>query len=250
MERPFTSLNMASSIDGKTTTFQREKVRFASDEDRELMEDLRSRTDAILIGAGTLATDDPPLILRIPRFAKQRRALGKRPDNPINIVVSSRLDFPIEESDFFGCSATDKIVFTTTSASSDKVNRLKKYSEVVRVPPDEGGKVDLRRMCRIMLDFNIRHLMLEGGGALNAEMITRKLIDEVYLTICPFVIAGQASPTTFDGEGFEKESVIKLDLEDCRRGSGGELFLKYSVRNSHVVKVEPSRMFSRGFTIH
>ena len=248
--RPFTSLNMASSIDGKTTTFQREKLRFASDEDRELMEELRSRADAVLIGAGTLAADDPPLILRIPKYRLQRRALGKSTENPINVVVSSSLNFPIEESDFFTCPMTEKIVFTTTRAAEDKVNKLKRYANVIQVTPDDRGRVDPRVMSRMMFDLHIRVLILEGGGALNAEMLSHKLIDEIYLTICPFVIAGQSSPTTFDGSGFTKELVMKLDLEGCRTGSCGELFLKYSVRNSDAVTVEPSRIFSKGFTIH
>ncbi|HWP41622.1 MAG TPA: dihydrofolate reductase family protein, partial [Blastocatellia bacterium] len=63
IQRPRITLNMASSIDGKISTFEREKIRFSSDEDRELLEELRSEADAVLIGAGTLEADDPPLIL-------------------------------------------------------------------------------------------------------------------------------------------------------------------------------------------
>ncbi|HEX8087325.1 MAG TPA: dihydrofolate reductase family protein, partial [Blastocatellia bacterium] len=91
-ERPYISLNMASSIDGKTTTFQLEKIRFSSSEDRELLEELRSRADAILIGTRTLVTDDPPLLLRIPSFQVKRQLLGKQTKHPINVVISSSLD--------------------------------------------------------------------------------------------------------------------------------------------------------------
>ncbi|HVG21075.1 MAG TPA: RibD family protein [Blastocatellia bacterium] len=248
-ERPYISLNMASSIDGKTTTFQLEKIRFSSSEDRELMEDLRSRADAILIGTRTLVTDDPPLLLRIPSFQLKRQLLGKRTRHPINVVISSSLDFPVEDSDFFNCPETEKMVFTTTAAPREKLDRVSRYAQVIQLPADERGKVDLQLMAKTMLELDINTLMLEGGGSLNFEMLRRNLIDEINLTLCPLVIGGQTAPTTFDGAGFSKEFMKKLKLDNIRAGAGGELFLRYKAQNMGNVTVQPSSVFRKGFVV-
>ncbi len=247
-DRPKITLNMAASIDGKTTTFEREKVRFSSDEDGALMEDLRSRVDAVLIGAGTLQTDDPPLILRIPQYQEQRRTL-KRNVNPLNVVVSARLDFPIEDSDFFNHPDTEKLVFTTARAPLDKLTALKRYAKVFEVPETDEGKVDLCEMTRMMVGLKIKHLLLEGGGELNFGMLRRHLIDEIYLTLCPYVIGGRNAPTIVDGSGFPKNLVQKLLLESCRIGKRGEVFLKYQVDKKAGTEVHPSAMFRKGYVI-
>lgn len=244
MKRPFVSLNMASSIDGKITTFEKEKVRFGSDEDRALMENLRSRVDAILIGKDTLIADDPPLLLRIPQYIEQRLQL-KGAAQPINVAVSSTLDIPIEDSDFFLEKSTVKVVFTTKRAAPAKVACLRQYAEVVVLQENEQGKVPLEQMVATMVDLGIQHLLLEGGGTLNFAMLEANLIDEIYLTICPFVIGGYAAPTTFDGPGFPKASVRKLTLQEHRLGQLGELFLKYTVQPERPT-VEQSQIFRKG----
>ena len=244
MKRPFVSLNMASSLDGKITTFEKEKVRFGSDEDRESMENLRSKVDAILIGKDTLLADDPPLILRIPKFIEQRREL-KNNAQPFNIVVSSTLDIPIEDSDFFREKSTPKIVFTTEAADQDKIDRLQPYTQVIIIPTNADGQVDLTSMVEKMADLGIDHLLLEGGGTLNFAMLNAGIIDEIYLTLCPFIIGGYSAPTTFDGKGFPKEFVRKLSLEEHRVGQLGEMFLKYSVQSDQPV-VEQSPILRKG----
>jgi 5-amino-6-(5-phosphoribosylamino)uracil reductase len=241
---------MASSIDGKITTFRREKLRFSSDQDRELMEDLRSRVDAILIGAGTLNADDPPLILRIPEYQLQRQRFGKRTVNPINVVVSANLDFVVEDSDFFNCPATEKLVFTTTAAPRSSRIKLSKYAHIIELAPTISGDVNLRVMAQVMHKLKIRSLLLEGGGSLNFSMLNEGLVDEIYLTLCPFVIGGLMSPTSFDGDGFSKELVKKVELESSRVGSQGELFLKYKVKNHEPVIVKPSATFRKGYVMH
>lgn len=247
-DRPKITLNMAASIDGKTTTFEREKVRFSSDEDRALMENLRSRVDAVLIGAGTLRTDDPPLILRIPQYQEQRSAL-KGNANPLNIVVSARLDFPIEDSDFFRHPDTEKLVFTTARAPLDKQTTLKRYAKVIEAPETDEGKVDICEMTRLMVGLKIKHLLLEGGGELNFGMLKQHLVDEIYLTLCPYVIGGGNAPTIVDGSGFPKNLVQKLLLESCRVGEKGEVFLKYQVDKKEGAEVQPSTMFRKGYVI-
>ena len=60
--------------------------------------------------------------------------------------------------------------------------------------------------------------MLDGG-----------LVDEIYVTVCPFIFGGRTAPTSFDGAGFTREHVRKLALKSHRLSSSGEIFLHYDV---------------------
>jgi len=245
-KRPFVSLNMAQSIDGKITTIEKLKVRIGSPEDRELMEELRSKADAILIGKGTLIADDPPLIIRNPKYKKQRELYNKN-SHPVNIVVSSRIDFPIENSDFFNCKVTDKVVITTLEADNDSIKKLKTFADVHTVARDENNKVNLMEALDVMTRLGIRHLLLEGGGSINFAMLENNLIDEIFLTMCPFIMGGPA-PTTFDGKGFTKEQVRKLKLVSMKKGKYNELFLKYKVLTK-TADVKKSSIFHKGYDV-
>ena len=79
-------------------------------------------------------------------------------------------------------------------------------------------------------------------------MLQAGLIDEIYLTVCPFVFGGRTAPTAFDGAGFTREHVRKLALKSHRQSASGEIFLHYEVLTG-TPALEPSRLFPNGFEI-
>ncbi len=79
-------------------------------------------------------------------------------------------------------------------------------------------------------------------------MIQAGLVDEIYLTICPFIFGGRTAPTSFDGAGFTRDQVRKLALKSQRLSASGELFLHYQVLPGPAL-VEPSHLFPSGFEI-
>lgn len=226
MKRPLITLNMASSIDGKITTARRDKFGLGSEEDRAMMETLRAKVDAVLIGKGTLIDEDPPLLLRQSELIAQRKE-SKKNAHPINMVAASSLNFNIEDSAFFNHPQTEKIVFTTTNNDPQQMKTLETYATVIATPTNSEGRVDLVKMVRRMPELNIHHLLLEGGGELNFAMLEAGLIDEIYLTLCPMVIGGSTAPTTFEGEGFRREMIRHLTLKSYRVNQHGEIFLQY-----------------------
>ena len=84
-------MNMAMTVDGKITSAAREYPEFTSATDRKTMDRLRAEADAVLVGAGTLRADDPPLHVRDPEMREYRRRSGK-PDGLLNVVVSGSAD--------------------------------------------------------------------------------------------------------------------------------------------------------------
>ena len=224
--RPHTVLNIAISIDGKVTTRDRKFHAFGGEEDQDLMEKLRASADAVMIGAGTLRDEDPLLTIRTTRRIK-KRLREKRSAQPHAVVVSRSLDFPLESSRFFACADARRFVCTGKDAPSARVAAIRPYAEVVQVPVTGKSGLDLRTVAQRLAARGIERLLLEGGGHLNFEMMAAGLVDECYVTLCPFVIGGDGAPTAFDGLGFDASGVRELKLSSARRGQAGRVFLHY-----------------------
>ena len=245
--RPFVTMNVAESADGKIAPIDRGKVSFGSQDDRTQMESLRAKADGVLIGGGTLHAEDPAMIIRNPDIRDQRISAKGSP-HPRNITVSSRLAPEFLNMNFLCHPETEKIVFTTDKTPEDLVAQVSQKAHVEIVPVTGSGRVDLKEVVRRLLPLGIHHLLLEGGGELNFSMLEAGLVDEVYLTICPFLFGGRAAPTGVDGDGFHRDQVRKLSLKSHRISPSGEVFLHYDVLSDRP-DVTASRLFPRGFDL-
>src|SRR5271166_5259170 len=98
--RPYVSLNVAESVDGKLAPIDGGKVNFGGPEDRAQMEALRAEADGVLIGGGTLRIEDPPLIIHDPEV-RDRRIAAKGSPHPWNITVCSILPENLAGMRFF-----------------------------------------------------------------------------------------------------------------------------------------------------
>jgi 5-amino-6-(5-phosphoribosylamino)uracil reductase len=245
--RPFVTLNVAESADGKLAPIDGGKINFGSADDRAQMEALRAQADGVLIGGGTLRAEDPPLIIRDPTI-RDRRAAAKGSPHPRNITVCSVLPKNLAKMNFFRSPETEKLVFTTERTPPTLREAAARYARIEVVALDKSGRVDLIEVLRKLATLGVRHLLLEGGGELNFSMLDAGLVDEIYLTICPFIFGGRTAPTSFDGAGFAREHVRKLALKSHRLSTSGELFLRYDVL-ADVPALEASQFFPNGFEL-
>ncbi len=219
--RPYILLNYAVSLDGKISTAQRDPVRFTSRIDRRLMDEIRADADAVLIGAGTLRSEDPPVRIRAARRRDERRRLGK-PPHPVSILLSRTMRLP-REGRYWEDDRVERMIVTTEQVDDERVLPFEDKAEVIRVG---RNTVDLHALCRILSDRGVGRLLVEGGGEVNMAFWEAGLVDEVYLTLCPVVIGGRNAPTAADGTGFAADRLRKLTLVESRR-VGQEFFLRY-----------------------
>ena len=217
-------LNVAMSLDGKIASVSREMPSFPSREDRRTMDRIRARSDAILIGSGTLRAADFPLRIRS-RALQRRRLLEGRPAQPLNVLISASLDVPLNGR-FFSDPEMRRIVFTSISAPYARRRMAGEKGEVIAW---KSKKLDLVRLVRELRRRGVREILLEGGGATNFEFFRRGLVDEIYLTLSPVIIGGAGSPTPVDGEGFDAPKFPRFIPVRIRR-VGDELFLHYRRR--------------------
>ncbi len=224
MGRPFVYLNMAMTVDGKITSSQREYADFTSDLDRRIMDRLRAEADAILIGAGTLRSDDPPLHVRDPEMRRRRRALGK-PDHLPRIVVTASGDLDTSCSFFHGDATPPPMVVTVEGLDRGRLDRLREHAEVVRFG---SSSVDLNRFMAFLETRGVLRLLVEGGGELNWELMRLGLVDEIHVTVAPALLGGREAPTLLEGDGWLMHDLRNLKLEEVRQ-EGDELFCRYRV---------------------
>lgn len=227
MERPFVYMNMAMTVDGKITSTQREYANFTSDLDRTCMDRLRAEADAILIGAGTLRSDDPPLNVRNPEMQEHRRALGK-PDHLPKIVVTAGGDLDGSLSFFRPEGKHRPLVATVEGLDPARLERLKASAEVVQVGKDA---VDLPRLMSILKAMDVHNLLVEGGGEMNWGLLRAGLVDEIYITVAPVLLGGRDAPTLLEGDGWPMDLHRKLKLLEIRR-EGDEIYCRYQVQPS------------------
>ena len=222
--RPRVTINVAMSADGKISTHSREKFSLGSPEDRRIMDVLRARADAVIVGARTVRNDGWAIRVRDPEIRRKRVARGRRP-HPLNVVLSTRLDLS-PNSQFFEHPRTEKLIITSRQAKASRIRRFDKYGDVWVTP---SNRIRPGAVLRELQRRGHKKILLEGGGELNFSFFKERLVDEIYITVTPRIIGGQSAPTPVDGSGFLKNDQVRLQLVSSRR-RGEEVFLRYRVR--------------------
>lgn len=201
MPRPYVVIVSAVTIDGRIaskTGYSRLSCPF----DLKRLHEVRASVDAIMVGANTVIMDNPSLT---PRYVKAVK-------NPIRVIIDGRLRIPLNANVVVNREA-QTIVVTTNKAPSDKVEELRRRG--VEVWFMGYDKVDLRRTLERLYDEkDVRRVLVEGGGHLNWELIKEGLIDEIRLTVSPYVfgagtsfLEGNGYPTTAEGPRLRLDSV-------------------------------------------
>jgi 2,5-diamino-6-(ribosylamino)-4(3H)-pyrimidinone 5'-phosphate reductase len=92
---------------------------------------------------------------------------------------------------------------------------------------DEAMRVDLLKMMLTLKKFGVDHLMVEGGGTINFELMRLGLVDELMIYIAPMIFGGASAPTLADGMGFLRESALDMQLTGVEKWDDGGVILKY-----------------------
>lgn len=218
-DRPYTVINMVSTVDGRVAVGGRAGG-IGGQVDRAVMRILRSRVDAVMVGAGTVRSEK--IDLGLPEDL--RGALDYR--NPLGVVLSRSGEVPLEN-----LAATDGerlLLLISGEASQEAERKLATRGEVRRALT---GTDDHRRALELLRrEYGVERLLVEGGPSLNHALIQGSLADELFLTLAP-KLSGGASPGAGDlsilsgGEFDETRRMTLISVYE----SGGEMYLRYSI---------------------
>lgn len=210
----------ASTICGRISP-----VGFASIKDRRLLESMRDQTDASIMGAGTLRDADPEM----------RCTGGRLPENRIRAFVSASGKIPHENRKIF-LNGPKPVIFVPfdMSAELEKVFEGKALIKgVSRSSPvlgsgSESG-ISITEVFRELSEMGAEKILVEGGGGFNYSCLKEGLIDEILLTIAPF-ISGDRSASTVAESKEKISSFVRLELIECSHSTEtGEIFTRYRI---------------------
>jgi riboflavin biosynthesis pyrimidine reductase len=191
-DRPFVRINMISSLDGAIAVAGRSGL-LGGPADHAVFHVLRSLADVILVGAGTVRAEGYGPARIDPERRPHRRARGQPEVPPIAVVTRScNLDLT---APFFTEAEVRPILLTTVDADDSACARAAERADVVLVGT---GGVDVTAALAALAERGARHVLVEGGPGLNAQIVSAGLMDELCLTLSPRLVAGDG-PRIFAG---------------------------------------------------
>jgi len=214
-------MNAAISVDGKIST-RKGDSRISSYLDIKRVHKLRCIVDGILVGISTVIKDDPLLNIRFTECMSTNK-------NPVRIVIDSKARIPMESNIVKTAKDIETIIAVTKSAPKNKLDELREKNLKIIISGEHGKKVNLIDVFKqLESKFEIKKILVEGGGEINWSIVKNNLFDELIITISPLVIGGRKSITLIEGKGFDKiKECAKLELSKIFKKNNGEIVIYY-----------------------
>ena len=177
---PFVTLKLAATLDGKIAAASGDSKWIGSERQRKLAHQLRSASDAVIVGVGTVLKDDPKLNARLP---------GREIRQPVPVILDRTLRTPPGSSVFKAHASV--IIATVKPASPGKKKRLEEAgARVLEVGHDRQGLPDMKKLLRELGRNEIVSVLIEGGGKAAASALKSGLVDKVAFFYAPKIIGG------------------------------------------------------------
>lgn len=193
-DRPFVTLAYAQSLDGSITTRRGEAMKLSGRSSMQITHRLRSLHDGILVGIGTVLSDDPQLTVR--------ECQGK---NPQPIVLDSHLRTP---STARVCQHPDHQVWIVTTNKDAEKFTDQSCAQTIQVTKGDQDGVSLDATLSELKNRGINSLMVEGGATVITAFLQAGLADAVALTIAPKLVGGYKAVNQLLGEGGQSQPLI------------------------------------------
>ena len=189
--RPFIHINCAMSADGKIAGSERKQVRISSQEDKDRVKSLRRTYDAILVGVGTIVSDDPHLTVKGRTYE----------ENQVRIVIDPKCRIPLD------ALVLDDRARTVIAVEDGRGKDIPGATIV-----ECGSPFDLDTLMERLSQMGVGSILVEGGGETIASFFRSGLVDRYTVFVGSKIIGGRMSPTPADGDGWVMEEGFPLRL--------------------------------------
>jgi riboflavin-specific deaminase-like protein len=215
--RPFVATNFAATVDGRAT-IGGVSGPIGSDADTAMLVGLRTRFDAVMIGAGTMRAERYGRVVGDQEQRERRERIGL-PHDPLMVIVSGRLDLPWD-APLFTAGGGRVLILTASETEPPETATSVRFIR-------HEGEVDLAAALRhLREERGVRTLLCEGGPHLHGQLWAAGLVDELFLTTAPRLTGAEAPRIVENGplpEIAELRLAWLLEQE-------GELFARYTTR--------------------
>ena len=185
-DRPFVTLAYAQSVDGSIALARGQRCTLSGPESLQFTHALRACHDAILVGVGTVLTDDPELRVRLVE--------GR---DPQPVIVDSRLSTP-RTARLLTQAGRQPWIGTTIGTAAERHALLETAGcRILPCAAWANGWVDLDALLRRLHAEGIGQVMVEGGARIITSFLDAQLVDYVVITIAPVFLGGLSAVGSF-----------------------------------------------------
>lgn len=198
---PYITLKIAQSIDGKISLVKNEQTWLTGKQSIKYVHKLRSEYDAVLVGAGTIKTDNPLLTVR-----------NVRGRNPIRIIIDGKLNIPIKSKILNSIDPENTWIITSSNADEKKVKLLsEKGLRIFKIVTKRQTKLELKKIMKVLAKQKITSILVEGGRNIFSQFLKYDMFDEVIILQAPKVLgSGIGIPNIKKIKNLKLLSVKKL----------------------------------------
>jgi diaminohydroxyphosphoribosylaminopyrimidine deaminase/5-amino-6-(5-phosphoribosylamino)uracil reductase len=182
--RPFVLVKLATTLDGRVTAKGRRYL-VGKRALREVHR-LRDRSDAVLVGVGTVLADDPMLTVR--------EVTGR---DPLRVIVDTDARTPPNAKVVRAKDPQRTVVLVARDADTRRTNKLREAGVLLTTLPRSDGGLDLGAAMRWLGEHGVNTVMSEAGPRVAGALVRAGLADRLMIITAP--IAGGEGPTALAG---------------------------------------------------
>ncbi len=191
---PFVTLKCAATLDGRLATRSGDSKWITGSKSRRFVHRIRHEVDAIMVGVGTVRTDDPSLTTRLE---------NKKGRNPRRIILDTRLSIPETAKVLRPAVDSDTILVAGPGAPAEKKARLAECGATLLEIPLKDGRIDLAVLMKRLGQMGVTSLLVEGGGSVLASALADGIADKILFFYAPKILGGDDGVPICRGPGAE-----------------------------------------------
>jgi diaminohydroxyphosphoribosylaminopyrimidine deaminase/5-amino-6-(5-phosphoribosylamino)uracil reductase len=218
--RPHVTLKAAMTLDGRIADRHGESRWITGEEARAAAHRLRSESDAIVVGVGTVLTDDPALTVRRER---------PWPREPYRVVLDTRARTPAAARLIAAATPARALVMAGAEADPVRLAALRAAGATVVPLASRDGHVDPRAALQALADLEVRAVLVEGGGDVHGAFVDAGLVDRVAVFVAPRLLGGRGAMPSIGGSGLALGDALRLGPLEVTR-LGDDLLIEADVR--------------------
>jgi diaminohydroxyphosphoribosylaminopyrimidine deaminase / 5-amino-6-(5-phosphoribosylamino)uracil reductase len=199
--RPHVTLKAGMTLDGKIADLHGASRWITGESARQHAHRLRSESDAIVVGIGTVLRDDPELTVRLAQ---------PWPREPLRVVLDTGARTPPGARLIRAGRPTCAVIAVGSEAPHTRVKALADAGATIVVCRTRDGRVDLGALLTELFAREVRAVLVEGGGEVHGAFLDAGLVDRVAMFAAPLLIGGRGATPVVGGAGRELKSAVRL----------------------------------------
>jgi 5-amino-6-(5-phosphoribosylamino)uracil reductase len=225
---PRVILKSAMSIDGYIDDCSSERLLLSNEADFDRVDQVRSQCDAILVGAGTIRTDNPSLLVKSQGRQQERIERGL-PAQPTKVTITSTGLIP-KNSKFFTSGEGRKVIFCPESAARKLADEL---GTVATIEILICADLSPHNVLNELAEKGIKTLLIEGGTRIATSFLAANAVDEFQVSIAPFFVGEEGAPRLSHSHLFPHNKKNPMHLHNVER-LGNVVLLTY-LRSDNMI---------------